>query len=199
MIHQSRFVAATILVLLLSVCFASNSFGQLFPFQQQELVRNLDNELSGESAKRNLEYLSRLHRMRGSEDYQKATEFIQSKLNEYHLEQIELFNVPADGKIMYGTQKSRPAWDVKFAELWEMENKNEKWQPLVRIANWEAVPLVLAQDSESGEATADLVDIGSGTSDHDYANKNIKGNLVLTSSHQAALYHWQLQNMVQQE
>lgn len=182
MIHQSRFVAPTILVLLFSVCFAADSLGQLFPFQQEELVRHLDNELSGESAKRNLEYLSRLHRMRGSEDYRKATEFIQSRLIEYHLEQIELFKIPADGNIMYGTQKSRPAWDVKFAELWELENKNGKWQPHIRIANWEAVPLVLAQDSEGGEATADLVDIGSGTSDQDYTNKNIKGNLVLTSS-----------------
>ena len=29
---------------------------------------------------------------------------------------------PADGKMFYGTQRSRPAWDAEFAELWEMRD-----------------------------------------------------------------------------
>ncbi|MFZ1806740.1 MAG: M28 family peptidase [Cyclobacteriaceae bacterium] len=160
---------------------------QLFPLNESELISLLDDELSGESAKRNLEYLSRLHRMRGSEDYQKAVEFIQTQLKGYGLEKIEFLKIPADGKIMYGTQKSRPAWDVQFAELWELENINGQWSPTTRIGNWEAVPLVLAQDSESGDVIADLIDVGTGRSDEDYANKNIKGKLVLTSSQPGAI------------
>lgn len=160
----------------------ASSYGQLLPLQQDNLIKLLDSELSGESAKRNLEYISTLHRMRGSEEYAKAIEFIQTQVKEYGLEQIELLTIPADGKIMYGTQKSRPAWDVQFAELWEMENTDGKWLPKIRIANWEAVPLVLAQDSQSGDVTTNLVDVGRGTSDQDYLNKNIRGSLVLTSS-----------------
>lgn len=171
----------------LFIMVSPSAYGQLFPLDDKKLISVLDDELSGESAKRNLEYLSRLHRMRGSEDYQKAVEFIQTQIKGYGLENVELLKIPADGKIMYGTQKSRPAWNVEFAELWELENTNGKWSPTNRIGNWEAVPLVLAQDSESGEVIADLVDVGTGRSDKDYANKNIKGKLVLTSSQPGAI------------
>ena len=44
------------------------------------------------------------------------------------------------------------------------------------------MPLTLAQDSLSGEATAGLVDIGAGTNAKDYEGKDIAGNFVLTAS-----------------
>ena len=44
------------------------------------------------------------------------------------------------------------------------------------------MPITLAQDSESGSVTAELVDIGPGTAESDYAGKDIAGKLVLTSS-----------------
>jgi hypothetical protein len=40
----------------------------------------------------------------------------------------------------------------------------------------------LAQDSLSGDVTAGLVDVGSGTDESDYIGKNVEGQLVLTSS-----------------
>jgi len=150
-------------------------------------IQAFETELSGESAKRNLEYLARLHRMRGSEDYRQATDFIMDQLKAYGLESIELIEIPADGKAYYGTQRSRPAWNVDFAELWELEKQGIEWVRKDRIANWEAIPLTVAQDSESGEAVTTLVDIGSGTSEADYTGKNIKGKLVLTSSQPGAV------------
>jgi len=158
------------------------TFAQQIPLGQENLISHLNEELSGESAKRNLEFISRLHRMRGSKGYNKATDFIRSKLEEYHLESIEMISIPADGKTMYGTQKSRMAWDVDFAELWEVEQQSGNWKHKTKVADWQSIPLVLAQDSESGDVTAQLVDIGKGTSEADYANKNINGKLVLTSS-----------------
>ncbi len=170
------------LVLLFILILSTISFAQQIPLGQEILVQHLNEELSGESAKRNLEFISRLHRMRGSQDYKKATDFIQSKLKEYKLESIELISIPTDGKTMYGTQKSRLAWDVDFAELWEVEQQNNTWTHKTKVADWQSIPLVLAQDSESGEVTAELVDIGVGTSEADYTNKDIKGRLVLTAS-----------------
>lgn len=145
-------------------------------------IQAFDSELSGESAKRNLEFLSRLHRMRGSEDYKEATDFIMEQLTNYGLEGIEMIRIPADGKAFYGTQRSRPAWNVDFAELWELEKTNKQWIRKDRIANWEAIPLTLAQDSESGAATTTLVNIGKGTTEADYAGIDVKGKLVLTNS-----------------
>ncbi len=155
---------------------------QEMPLLKDSVIGILNAELSGESAKRNLEYISRLHRIRGSAEFKKAVDFIESRLREYGLEQIEVFQIPTDGKKMYGTQKSRMAWEAEFAELWELEKSGSGWKPKVRLADWESMPITLAEDSESGEATAELVDIGPGTSEKDYENKTLKGKLVLTSS-----------------
>ena len=164
----------------LVVC--ENSYSQDIPLVSDSVVRALNSELSGESAKRNLEYITRLHRMRGSAEFKKAIDFIESKLKGYGLEQVEVFQIPTDGKAIYGTQKSRMAWEAEFAELWELEKVNGQWKPKIRIADWESMPITLAEDSESGEATAELVDIGAGTNEKDYESKSVKGKLVLTSS-----------------
>lgn len=162
----------------------SNTFiaAQQVPLNQEGLVSHLDQELSGESAKRNLEYISRLHRMRGSNDYNKAIAFLTTKLKDYNLESIEVIKIPADGKTMYGTHKTRPAWNVEFAELWQLKEQNDNWIKYAKIADYESIPMVVAQDSKSGEVSANLLDIGKGTSEADYANMDIEGKLVLTSS-----------------
>mgnify|MGYP002628419530 FL=1 len=141
----------------------------------------LNEELSGESAKRNLEFISRQHRMRGSEGYTKSVNFIVDKLKEYNLEGIEIIKIPTDGKTMYGTQKARLAWDVEFAELWEQSNTDGTWINVEKIADWESIPLVVAQDSHSGNVEAELIDIGKGNSESDYEGIDVKGKLVLTS------------------
>ena len=88
---------------------------------------------------------------------------------------------------MYGTQKSRPVWDVRFAQLWEVREGENGLARVRKLADWDSVPLSLAQDSLSGEATALLVDIGEGTSDADYEGKDLDGKLVLTSSQPGAV------------
>jgi hypothetical protein len=149
------------------------------PLLDEAIVRSLHGELSGETAKRNLEYLTRLHRMRGSAEFKQAIDFVEEKLKEYHLQEIEIIQVPMDGKTFYGTQKSRLAWEAEFAELWELDSNGQR---VSRIADWQSMPITLAEDSESGEAKAELVDIGDGTSEQDYLGKNIKDKIVLTSS-----------------
>jgi hypothetical protein len=57
-----------------------------------------------------------------------------------------------------------------------------------RVASWEARPIVLAQDSASGEAAAELVDVGAGTAEADYQGRDVRGKLVLTSSQPGAAY-----------
>ncbi len=153
---------------------------------EDPVLKSFSEEISGELARRNLEFLSRQHRMRGSRGYKNAVEFIADELRKYGLEQISIEELPADGKKFYGTQRSRPAWDADFAELWELKGTN----PDTRIASWDAVPLSLAQDSESGEVTALLVDVGAGISESDYANKDVKGKLVLVSQQPEQAVRW---------
>ena len=154
------------------------------PLLSEPVVAALANELSGEAAKRNLEFISRQHRMRASRGFNTAAEFIADQARAYELDKVEILQFPADGKTMFGTQRSRLAWNADFAELWELGTDGK---PLTRIASWDAMPLVLAQDSESGSVTAEVVDIGSGTSESNYANKDVRGKLVLTSSQPSAV------------
>jgi len=88
----------------------------------------------------------------------------------------------ADGRTMFGTQRSRPLWHVDSAELWEVAERDGQAVRVRRLGDWASVPLSLAQDSLSGEVTASLVDIGAGTADADYEGKDVAGRLVLTSS-----------------
>ncbi|HEY5721836.1 MAG TPA: M28 family peptidase [Allosphingosinicella sp.] len=139
-------------------------------------------ELSGSTAKRTIEQISANHRMRGSRGYAAAAELIRARLAEAGLGEVEIISLPADGRIFYGTQRSRPGWNAERAELWERRQEGGRWVDGDRIASWAEEPLVLAQDSVSGRADADLVDVGAGTAESDYAGKDVKGKLVLVSA-----------------
>jgi aminopeptidase YwaD len=151
------------------------------------VVAALSQELSGETAKRNLEYIARQHRMRGSRGFRSAAEHIVKQLHEYGIKDARIEQFPADGKTFYGTQKSRPPWDAEFAELWELREANGSWTRHTRLASWDAMPVTLAQDSESGEATAELIDVNNGTSETDYAGKDVRGKIVLVAAQPGAV------------
>ncbi|MEA3052308.1 MAG: aminopeptidase YwaD [Sphingomonadales bacterium] len=146
-------------------------------------------EISGASARRTVHALSLDHRMRGSDGYRAAAELIRDRLRDYGLDGVEIISLPADGKIFYGTQRSRPAWNASFAELWERRQEGQGWSDGERIASWADQPITLAQDSLSGRAEAELVDVGAGTSAADYAGRDVRGKLVLTSSQPGEVAH----------
>ncbi|MBK5186777.1 MAG: M28 family peptidase, partial [Gemmatimonadaceae bacterium] len=141
----------------------------------------LASELSGSAAKRNLEYITRLHRMRASKGFRTAADFVAGQARLYGLEDVKVHELPADGHTMYGTQKARLGWDPEFAELWEVRGDGARTTPVARIASFEDEPVVLAEDSDSADVTAELVDVGVGGADADYAGKNVRGKLVLLS------------------
>jgi len=140
-------------------------------------IAALANELSGETAKRNLEGLARFHRQRGSEGFHAAAELIAERARAYGLSNVEILRFPTDGKIMYGTQRSRPAWDAEEGELSDVSEDRAN-----KIASYAASPVALAEDSESADVTAELVDVGEGTGDNDYAGKVVKGRIVLAGA-----------------
>jgi aminopeptidase YwaD len=183
--------------------FASVAEEQKPPLLPEKDVAALANELSGETAKRNLEGIARFHRQRGSRGFHEAAELVAERLRAYGLSDVAILQFPADGKIFYGTQRSRPAWDAQFAELWEARTPEcppvkaklpprvgmssdcgtEDWKTL---ASYEAEPVVLAEDSESANVVALLEDVGEGTKESDYAGRNVKGNIVLVSAQPGA-------------
>lgn len=165
---------------LLLVLLPTRVFAQPLLLPDKTIVA-LSSELSGESAKRNLELLTREHRMRGSRGFHVAAEHIVRQLHSYGIANAIIETFPADGVRYYGTQKSRRPWNAEFAELWDLGASGEGSDP-VRIASWEAMPISLAQDSASGQALGELIDVGAGISESDYTGKSVEGKLVLTSS-----------------
>jgi len=150
----------------------------------ENVLKQFAEEVSGTAAKRNLDQITLYHRTRASRQYGKAVEHVFSQLQSYGYDNAEVLDFPADGKTMFGTQKSRMAWDVDFAELWLLGDDGVKER---RLASWDAVPLSVAQDSLSGAVTASLVDVGSGLLDSDYQGADVEGQLVLTSSQPGAI------------
>ena len=162
---------------LLVVLSTSAPAQQRAPLLSEPVVDALANELSGDRALETIRAISANHRIRGSRPFRAAADFIVARARDGGLEDAKVEEFPADGKIFYGTQRSRSPWDADFAELWEVTAGGNKL-----ITSWDKEPMSVAQDSESGEATAELVDVGAGSSENDYAGKDVKGKLILISS-----------------
>src|SRR5579862_502476 len=168
------------------------------PLLPEQAVSALSDELSGEIAKRNIEGITRFHRQRGSQGFHSAAEIVAERARAYGLTDVQILQFPADGKIYYGTQRSRPPWDATFAELWEIKHvglhspdfkvRGEGWSPIRKLASYEAEPVTLAEDSESADVKlACLVDVGNGTKESDYAGKDVKGQIVLVAAQPGAV------------
>src|ERR1700687_2861026 len=123
------------------------------PLLPQKDVAGLASELSGETAKRNLEGLARLHRQRGSAGFHAAAELVAERARAYGLSDVAILQFPADGKIFYGTQRSQPGWDADEGELEEVKQAKEvrekSGETTVKIASYGAMPIVLAEASEA--------------------------------------------------
>ena len=162
--------------------FATAAAGHPPPLLPEASVAALGDELSGETAKRNLEGLARLHRQRGSRGFHSAAELVAERARAYGLSDVQILQFPADGKINYGTQRARQAWDATEGELTEIRDGKS-----AKIASYAAEPVVLAEDSESADVTADLIDVGEGTQEGEYAGKDVKGKIVLASAQPEAV------------
>jgi aminopeptidase YwaD len=194
------------LVVLACLVMTAGVVAQKPPLLPEKDVAALASELSGEMAKRNLEGIARFHRQRGSQGFHAAAELVAERARAYGLNDVAILQFPADGKIFYGTQRSRPAWDGEVGELIDtglgmppacnkesIENGKVVFavdcRDLIarKIASYEAEPIVLAEDSESAEVTAVLADVGEGTKESDYAGKDVKGKIVLVSAQPGAV------------
>jgi hypothetical protein len=174
---------------------------QRTPLLPEPEVAALANELSGETAKRNLEGLARFHRQRGSAGFHAAAELVAGRARAYGLSDVAILQFPADGKIFYGTQRSRPGWDAEKGLLTVTEYEGGlvpcgKRPGIIAdcakgkvsaLANYEDMPITLAEDSESGHASGTLIDVGEGTKESDYTGKDIRGKFVLVGAQPAAV------------
>ena len=155
-------------VALTSLC----AFGQQ-PFLSVAQWDALRDESSGASPYENLRYLTTLHRVPATPEFEQAAQFVLQRAREYGLSDAHSEQFPIDGTRTYGLMRSYLAWTVEEARLWEVRPQH------LLLGDWKTDPIRLADYSHSADVEAELVDVGNGASESDYSGKDVSGKIVL--------------------
>jgi aminopeptidase YwaD len=154
------------------------SFTTLCAFGQQPFlgVRQwtaLRDESSGAVPYENLRYLTGLHRVPATADFDQAAQFMLQRAREYGLADAHSEQFPIDGTRHYGLMRSYLAWTVEEARLWEIRPQH------TLLGDWKTDPIHLADYSHSANVETELVDVGNGATETDYSGKDVRGKIVL--------------------
>ncbi|MGH9502357.1 MAG: M28 family peptidase [Terriglobales bacterium] len=143
------------------------------PFLSPEQWVKLRDEASGAAPYENLRFLTRLHRVPATAEFDQAAQFVLQQAREYGLADVQSEQFPIDGKIQYGLMRSYLGWKVEAGELWEVQPRH------LLLGDWATDPIRLADYSHTADVETALVDVGDGSNDSDYTGKNVRGKIVL--------------------
>ena len=146
------------------------------------ILRALDQELSGTVAKDHVIRLTQMHRVPASPGFHEAVEYVMDRAKAYGLTDVHAEAFPGDGTTWFGTMHGNRGWRVEGGALSEV-TPNPRL-----IVSTADVRLAVADNSESADVTADLVDVGSGADARDYEGKDVRGKLVLCDAFPAACH-----------
>ena len=167
-LHMNRLRIFSALFFLSSVL----AFGQQAFLSSSQWVA-LRDESNGAAPYENLRYLTRLHRVPATAEFDEAAAFIAQRAKEYGLADVQSEQFPVDGSTTYGLMRSYFGWKVEEGRLWEVSPRH------LLVADWATDPIRLADYSRSADVQANLVDVGNGSHDSDYAGKDVRGKIVL--------------------
>lgn len=140
--------------------------------------------LSGELAKEHVIAITRSHRIQGSRGYRDAGQYVLGQLRRYGFGEREAWveSFPSDGRVVYQTWQSPSGWDITSAELRMVEPSDE------RIVGYPEIAMSVMTYSNPGDVTAELVWVGAGTSEADYAGKDVRGKFVLCTGYGGSVH-----------
>ncbi|MGH9602980.1 MAG: M28 family metallopeptidase, partial [Terriglobales bacterium] len=161
-----------VLHLFLGALMASCAAAQTSPFLPEDLYRKLDNEISGDLAYDHLRTLTQYHSPHGAtRDFKKEAQWVAEKAREAGLEDVVFHELPYDGV----------GWSPLSGEAWLLEPGPDGKMQEVKLGSYAEVATTIADYSRSTNIEAELMDVGAGTKDEDYAGKDVKGKIVLAS------------------
>jgi hypothetical protein len=138
---------------------------QTSPFVPEPVYHALVNELSGDRAFEYDRHLTHFHRTGGSRDFFAAAEYIRQAADAAGLEDVKLVRQKWKGH----------GWSCRSGEAWLLEPEE------VKLASYGAVAVSIADHSRTTHLTAEVVDVGAGTSSGDYEGRDVRGKVVLAS------------------
>jgi len=146
------------------------------------VLKALDEELSGTAAKDHVSRLAQWHRVPASPGFHDAIAYVMGRAQAFGLSDVHVETFPGDGTTYFGTLHGNRGWRVDGGWLDEVT-------PLPRrITSVDDVGLAVADNSESADVTAELVDVGSGAEPGDYDGKDVRGRLVLCDATPSACH-----------
>jgi aminopeptidase YwaD len=132
-------------------------------------MRAIINEASGERAMHHLLELVPYQRVRPLSEYQghfRESEVMVRFAREYGFSNVEIESFVT----------GQPLWQPTVGQLWLVG------PPAQKLFDIYDTPVALANNTPTGDVTAQVVDVGSGARAEDYAGKDVKGKVVLGSA-----------------
>ncbi len=129
-------------------------------------MRAIINEASGERGVRHVLEMAPWPRVRERSEYTgqfRESTVVARYAKDYGFSDVKVESLPQGG----------PTWHANRAELWLVAPYESK------LYDVHDVLVSVASGSESGDVTADLVDVGQGARPEDYAGKDVAGRIVL--------------------
>lgn len=160
---------------MLPVIFVGLSALAQQPFLSRQQWEVLRDESNGAVPFENLRYLTTLHRVPATSDFDEAAQFILQRARQYGLAEPHSEQFSIDGNRTYGLMRSYFAWSVEEGSLWEVRPQH------LLLADWKTDPIRLADYSRTADVEAELIDVGSGTDEADYKGKDVRGKIVLAA------------------
>lgn len=134
--------------------------------------------LSGDNAQAITAAICEFYRSPGAAGYHAATNLVADRLREYNIENLEVTTYPLDGETKLAHRTMPLAWEPYSAAVRIVNPTQEE------VVNYNTAPSCLAwwsQPTPVGGLTAELVDVGTGETDVDFAGKNLAGKIAFIS------------------
>ena len=166
MTHRFFFVVTLSLASILMVSAQEREDRTLLHWDQ---MRAIINEASGERAMHHVEELVPYPRVRPLSEYKgtfRETNVMVSYAKEYGFSNVEVESFPTEQQL----------WQPTQGELWMIQPDLRKLYDIYDVA------ISLVANSEPGEVTAEVVDVGIGARKEDYDGKDVAGKIVLGST-----------------
>lgn len=145
------------------------TFAQETPFLNDDEIRMLINELSGDRSFEHIRILTQWHRNSGMDGYFEAADYVVEEAKKAGLVDVKFIEQPLGG----------PNYTAKSAELWITE-------PIeIKLADIGDHALMLSDGSHDADVTAELVWAGTGSKE-DLEGLDVAGKIVLVSGNPGA-------------
>ena len=152
----------------------------------RHIYRLLEEELSGTNAKNIASDIWRFDRTCSYSRFAESAEYCANLLRSIGVENVRIWDFPADGKTIYGDRRMPKAWDAEEAELRIVEPSDA----VEILASYRDEPLSLAMGSAATPPEgleAELVYVENASREKSYDSVDVKGKIVFTSTHAASL------------